>query len=279
MRKKNYRICECSFVDLYIWSHKFDTSMCISDGFFFSRARLGGRYSYMLPIGEGDLKEAIGMLAGEAERGGQRLLLHCLTDEMIEELEAAMPGAFEYTPWRDSADYIYLADSLIDLSGKKLHSKRNFVNRFSREFEGRWHFEAIGEGNIADVCEFQLKWCRKNNCDGDIALVQEQVSINMLLDNYFTLGCFGGILYLDGEAIAFTIASALSEDTVVVQIEKADYEIPGAYQMINWLFARSSCRGFTYINREDDMGIDGLRRAKLSYSPHEIKMKYGASLR
>ena len=278
LSQNNYRLCESSFVDLFIWNNKNHFELSEKDGYLFARFLSGGKYRYLMPFGRGDLAGALGELIEDAKTHEDKLSLFCITDLMREQIEQALPGRFEFTDYRDWADYIYTAESLMTLSGKKLHGKRNFVNRFRKQNADEYSYEPISRDNMCDVWKFQKEWCRKNNGCSDESLVEEAQAIAAMLDHFEQLGAVGGMLRLKGKVIAFTIGSRISEDTIGVQIEKADADIPGAYQMINWEFANHEFRGYTYVNREEDMGMEGLRKAKLSYYPEIILTKHTAVL-
>lgn len=287
LKETNYRVTESSFVVLYIWRNKYGCDICIEDGFLYIRYTQDGESSYAFPMGNPtgqpadsparieELRRAIDKLERHCAEAGEDFSLGFMCDEMKDELDLAYPGRFEYEPFRDYADYLYTSESLISLAGKKLHSKRNFVNRFKAANEGRWSFEEITSGDLPAIYEYEKQWWRDNRTsEGDLAA--ENIAIKSLLDNMDALGAVGGMLKLDGKIIGFSVASGISEDTVDIHIEKAEWEIPGAYQTLNREFAERFCSGYKYINREDDMGLEGLRKAKLSYYPAEIKMKYGA---
>jgi len=276
LKNLEYHITESSFVDLFIWKDKYICQIATEDEFLFVRFRMEDEWLYVPPMGTGDFSAAIQKLDRHCEDSGEVLEMCYLTESMAEAVEAEFPGRFEIIPDRDAADYLYLAEKMITLAGKKLHSKRNFVNRFKAACEGRWSFETFNCDHLAEIRAYEKRWKRDNRTsEGD--LEAENVAINLLLDNMAELGSVGGILRLDGEIIGFSIGTPISKDTMGIQIEKADWEIPGAYQVLANEFAKQFCGGCTYINREDDMGLEGLRQAKLSYYPEQIIMKYVAS--
>jgi hypothetical protein len=275
LKGTNYRITEVSFAVLYIWRDKYGCEVCFDDGFLYVRYNFDNKYKYTFPIGKGDFRRALSGLEEHFAERGEELRLDLLCDEMREKLEEEFPGRFLFEELRDSADYIYRAESLSTLAGKKLHSKRNFINRFKLENEGRWSFDDIRAEDIGELNEYEKHWRRDNRTsEGD--LDAENRAIKELLSNMDRLGAFGGILRLDGRIIGFSVGSRLTGDTADVHIEKAEWMIPGAYQTLNNEFIKRFCGEYEYINREDDMGIEGLRKAKLSYYPDEIKMKYSA---
>ena len=173
----------------------------------------------------------------------------------------------ETSPEAQDALRASLAEKLATLSGKKLQSKRNLVNRFKAAYEGRWTYENMTKDNIKDAFAFHVHWCNLNGCALERDFQGETCAIVQALHNFDYLNLRGGLLRLDGEVIAFTFGCKATDDMYVVQIEKADSNIPGAYQMINQQFVQHECTGYQYVNREDDAGSEGLRKAKLSYRP------------
>ena len=190
-----------------------------------------------------------------------------------------MPNRFVFEENRDGADYVYYSKDLITLAGKKLHSKRNFINRFQKEYGDRYQFREIDDSKYQQVLAYHNEWCKQNDCKEDESLRGEICGQLAGLKNRQALGLKTGVLYLDGKVIAYSFGTQLSEDTFVVHIEKADHTIDGAYPMINKCFAEHHCQNVEFINREEDMGLEGLRKAKLSYHPAFILMKYCATLK
>lgn len=274
LSKVCYRVCETSFATYFLWDEKYQFEICIRNGFLFVRFYEDGVF-YLPPIGEGDFAAAVEELRCYCQEHGEVLRLAYLTAETVTMLEEAFPGQFEITLNRDSSEYLYLSERMISLAGKKLHAKRNFVNRFKREYEGRWFFEPITPENLCEVLDYEGRWRRDNRTsEGD--LEAERIVILKLLKNMDYLGSKGGILRLDGQIIGVSIGTPICGSTFDIQIEKAEWDIPGTYQMLFNEFAKAFCADYTYINREDDMGLEGLRKAKLSYDPDQIVLKYSA---
>lgn len=269
-------VTEESYSTYFLWDDKYKFEICFRDGFLFVRTRHREGYRYHAPFGEGDFAAAVDELRKHCDELGEPLLLSFVTEDVVKAINEVFPGQFDFTPDRDAADYVYLSERLITLSGKKLHSKRNFVNRFRKDYEGRWAFEPIGPDNLCEVFEYENRWQRDNRTsEGD--LEAEKQVIKKLLSNMDYLEAVGGLLRLDGRIIGFSLGTAINEEVFDVQIEKAEWEIPGAYQVLNNEFAKTFCAGYKYINREDDMGLEGLRKAKLSYYPDKIIMKYSGT--
>jgi len=178
---------------------------------------------------------------------------------------------------RDNADYVYSCGDLIRLAGRKFDGKRNHLKNFYRNFESV--FEKITPEMIPAIKDFQERWCRERMCEDDLSLANESKAVMEVLDNYTGLPVFGGVLKIKGEIQAFTVASELNSETAVVLFEKARPELRGIYQAINQQFCENMLSGYKWINREQDSGDEGLRRAKLSYNPARLEMKYILRLR
>lgn len=276
----NDRLCEHCFTDLFIWKDHYDTQVCFFDGFVLVKSATwpDKRPTYLAPVGKGDIKAAVEVLMQDAAERGIPFVMHGASERGMAEIEAAMPDVFQWTEVRDSADYIYLSQRMISLAGKKLQSKRNYVNRFHREHDGHWTYEVMDHDNMKDAFAFHLKWEERNGRGGgsEADSSGETKAITLLMDHFDELGLRGGIIRIDGNIVAFSMGCPMSEDTFDIQIEKADADISGAYAIINQEFARRNCADYTYINREDDLGLEGLRRAKLSYRPEMLAKKFTA---
>ncbi len=193
--------------------------------------------------------------------------MYNVTPDNFELLEKWYPGRFQIEYERDNADYVYESEKLAALPGKKLHGKRNHVNKFKSIYANRWSYESISRENVEECFQMALRWRNDNGCNEDLEKNAEMCVTLNALRLFEELGLTGGVLRVDGEIVAFTIGEPVCSDTFVVHIEKAYAEIPGAYNMINQQFVEHECMDYTYVNREEDTGAEGLRRAKLSYRP------------
>jgi hypothetical protein len=264
------RTSESSFTAMFSWSHKNKIKITEKDGFLYRLADVEKPF-YLFPLGgDGDHERAMAVIEQDAKERGYQLIYRAITEDQKD----LMGNGFAFTENRGAADYIYNAQDLIELRGRAYHSKRNFISRFEREND--WSFEGITDDNINEVWEFQDKWCRKNDCASNVGLQEEATCIAILLYNLENLEAYGGLLRADGKVAAFTLGSQVGGETLEVHVEKADYEITGVYQMINREFAKCHAADLKYINREEDLGLENLRKAKLSYHPIEIAMKYSA---
>lgn len=267
-----YRLYDHSFVCHYIWQETYPVYYAWQDGVLYVQYRFPGSVIYQMPLGAGDkLAEAVELIRQDAEEQGVEFAMISINDQMKEELEAAMPGKLRFEESRDQADYMYEVEALRELRGKKLHSKRNFVNRFQTAYEGEYEIVTLTAAHRDEVLAFEEKWMAARDEDEDYR--REAVAIRRAFDDFDDLGMTGVALRLQGEMIAFALGSRINGDTILEDFEKA-LDIPGAYQMINNAFMKICGEGYTYVNREEDMGIEGLRKAKLSYVPAYLNMRY-----
>ena len=203
--------------------------------------------------------------------------MYNLTPEHFAQLEEWYPGRFRIEYDRDSADYVYESEKLATLSGKKLHSKRNHINKFKALYDGRWTYEPVTAENVEECFQMALKWRDQNGCEDDPEKRGEICVTMNALRLFEELELKGGILKIDGEVVAFTIGEPVCSDTFVVHIEKAFADVEGAYPMINQQFVQHECGDYLYVNREEDTGAEGLRKAKLSYRPVFMVEKGGVT--
>lgn len=275
-----YYLCEHCFVDLYMWQDHYHTQICIFEDFLLVKMKPANNIMdtfYLAPIGHGDLKKAILAIEADAEARNIPFLMVSIAEPMIERIEAVLPQRFFFEHGtEDGDDYIYLAEKMRTLKGKKLQSKRNLVNRFCTEYEGRWAFEEMKANALDEVLAFHAEWCKKRGRVEGQGFEGETRALRRVLPHMDRLDTKGGILRLDGNIIAFTLGTQSTKDMYVIQIEKAEADVSGAYQMINQQFAQRFCQEVTYINREEDLGLEGLRKAKKSYYPVMRGVKYAA---
>lgn len=268
LQKSDCRFCEFSFGNIYCWSSIFGTELAVSDGLIITKN--GQNYSY--PKGSGDKENAIETLI---KKGLKKL--YALSENDCAELIKLFPDMFDIEPRQKAFDYVYLSEKLQTLSGKKLASKRNHINAFLAD--GEWQTKQITSADRDILLKFNRKWC-KNYCEYiNSSLKDEMCATECGINNFETLGYRGLMLYKNGELTAYSFGEPINADTFCVHVEKADPKVRGAYQMINREFVRTFCTDFTYVNREDDAGDEGLRRAKLSYCPTDIGNKFIAKYR
>lgn len=272
------RGCEYAFANLYLWGRQQTAFLhgCVA---FFSH--FYGRSVYPYPIGSGDRRAVIEEILRDARDRGIPCRITGMTDADREELERWFPGRFLLRTSRDGFDYVYAIDDLADLKGRKYQKKRNHANRFRAEHPD-YQVIPLNVCNIPRAQHMVNDWYRtrmKEDPHGDYML--ENIALARAFQNYGALG-MEGILLLDGDQVlAVTMGSRMAADTFDVHFEKAREDVEGAYTVVNQEFARYlrlKHPDIQFLDREDDMGLEGLRKAKLSYNPHHLVEKHSGTL-
>jgi hypothetical protein len=271
--------CDFSFANMCSWSFFYDSEFAIVDHLLLIRFFIGTngnrRRAYMHPAGTGDLRNAIRLLEEDAQATGQPLRMLGITPNMKQELESALPGQFTYHLETDFFDYIYLRTDLETLTGKRYQSKRNHINKFKNTHTYSYH--PLTPETVDECIQTEQLWLNENaNPENQAALTLEQRSINFALTHHAPLGITGGLVRVDGHIAAFTYGFPINHNTFGVHAEKALAAYEGLYNLINHEFAAHIPPQYLYVNREEDLGIPGLRRAKQSYHPAILLQKYTA---
>lgn len=272
------RNCDLSFSNLCSWRFLYNTQFAIVHGFLVFKFWAKDQLAFMTPIGSGDLQVVLKELIEDAREENQHFCMLGVCSNMCDDLEAFLPGQFTFHKDRDYADYIYLRSDLATLKGKKFQAKRNHINRFRNTYPD-YKYTPITPDHIQECLELEAEWCKVNRCDQQEGTGNERRALIYALHNFEALGLTGGILYVNDKIVAFTFGMPINHETFGVHVEKADTNIDGAYAMINYEFANRIPEQYTYINREEDLGLEGLRKAKLSYQPVTILEKYMACLK
>ena len=272
------RGCEYSFANLYLWGRQ-RAAFHAGNLVFFSQFNRQSVYPF--PLVRGDLKESLDAIIHDAQTRDIPCRLTSLSKEDCDTLEQYYPGRFRFHTDRDSFDYIYAIDDLADLKGRKYQRKRNHINRFRQNYPD-YTVEPLTDENTLDAVLLLQKWYADRELADPLADFQmEQAAIFKALRNRSELGIEGLLLKHNGRTLAMTMGSHLSETTFDVQFEKALEEADGAYPTINQEFARylrAKYPKLQWLDREDDLGLEGLRKAKLSYEPHHLIEKHWACL-
>jgi Uncharacterized conserved protein len=264
LQKYPSRSCDRTFANIYLWAKHYHVEYALVNEVLLFRVKGEDACSFAYPVGEASkIKELFDYLL---ENCDGEFTLYSVTETQFAQLEEWYPEEFTIEFDEDLADYVYEAEKLKSLSGKKLHSKRNHINKFKAE-HAQWSYEPITEDNYEECFQMSLKWREENEMEEDEEKRYELAVTQNALRLMKELDLLGGVLRVEDNIVAFTIGEAISEDTFVVHIEKAFAEIQGAYPMINQQFVLHEGGKYQYINREEDMGVPGLRRAKQSYRP------------
>lgn len=252
---------EHTFTNLFIWQNTRPISIFTSGQIMaFLHETNEGVSLFGNPTGSIDfdeLKESIEKKTQKSFLGAQRITNSVSADT-----------GYLVDADRDNADYVYKRTDLADLEGKRFHAKRNLITQF--EANNSYTYEEIDESNVEGVLKFQDRWCEERKCGTSPGLCDEYRAAKTLLENYSDLDAFGALIRINGRIEGYTIGERLNENTAVIHLEKASTAFKGLYQLINQRFAKRHLNDFEFINREQDLGIAGLRKAKESYHPDHI---------
>ena len=275
----DYEACEYCFNTLFMWQHLYKTGYYIGDGFAVIVAEYEGDTFSILPLAKKeDMLGVIKFIVEYFEKENKKIYFRGITKEVVEVLKVDYPGKFEYIEERDLFDYIYDGESMRTLAGRKNVKKRNHINYFLKEYADRFEYRQLDENDFDDCLEVMNEWTsnKEENNAVDEDMEEELIGIKKLFANYSVLKDrlkIGGI-FIDNKLQAFTMGEYLNPDMALIHIEKANPNIRGLYPYINQQFLVNEFRDAEFVNREEDMGIEGLRKAKLSYHPVRFVEKY-----
>ena len=264
------RNCNYTFANLVGWQFLYYTEVCVLENIVVLRYTFDGQRAYMVCTSEALSLELIEALIDDSNGD---LTLIGLEDSQVAQLSARLscvPFSFSVEPVRDQYDYIYRRTDLTTLHGKHLNAKRNHIHRFRAEHPD-FEYRPL-RPEFFDECRRLTEIWQEDKDASDTIDVEKQV-METIFSNWDALGMIGGCIFVDGRMVAFTYGSVVTTDTFDVCVEKADRHVEGAFAIINQQFAEHLPEQYIYLNREEDMGIPGLRQAKLSYHP-EILLTY-----
>lgn len=271
--------CALSFGNLNMWGEQW---AAIVYNQLIVLSKYNNRFMYHFPLGAGDKKPALEAIIQDAKEREIPFYMISITQENATTLESLFPGKFDIRFQRDSFDYVYEIDKLADLKGRKYHRKRNHYNNFCKRMPD-FYVESVSCENIEKAKEFIAQWYADRLAESpDKDYHGEQKALLKCYENYERLEMESLLLYHDGKILAFTMGSRISPNTFDVHFEKARWDVEGAYTAINSEFAkyiRNKYPEVEFLNREEDMGLEGLRKAKESYFPHHMVEKAVATLK
>lgn len=278
--------CDLSFANLISWKFLYNTQFAIVNDYLVFRFHFGQQPAYMMPLPKPQLQEdgtykvvacdecsveVFKAIREDAIAMGCPFMMKGVCHFMLDLIEEHFPNEFAVEPNRDSADYIYTREKLINLSGKKLQSKRNHINKFKNLYP-QYQYKELTQEMIPQCIELERQWRRVSKDDNNEENLNESLSLEMrsmtrAFNRWEELGLIGGTIWVDNKLVAFTYGCPINQSTFDVCVEKADANYEGAFTIINQEFVKHLPEQYFYINREEDMGSEGLRRAKLSYYP------------
>ena len=282
-RSRYYENSGYTFTNFFMWRKMRDYHWAIEDDVLYIFSSNEEIFAAWQPICEPEkMQDAITKILRvvEEQRGDKKFMFVVVEKIFADELARYPHAEFDITPERDRFDYVYLAQDLISLSGRKFHGKKNHLNAFRKEYPDA-RYVSITEKIIPKCREELNNWYemqRRANPDNAF-ICYEQAAIHEIFDHFDAFKLKGGAIMIDNKVVAFTFGERLNSDTAVIHVEKADLNIRGIYAAINQNFVEHEWSDMIYINREEDMGIDGLRRAKESYRPVKLIEKFNAQLK
>ncbi len=274
--------CQHSFAAMFCMANKYGDSLCEKDGWLFiHRAGISSKTerAYLFPMGDNSdevrLGHAIEAIIEDAHNHGAAVRFETLTAAAKDAVVRLFPGVFSVTALRDYSEYIYTYDKLANLSGHQMASKRQDINTFYRTYGNSVRIEKIKDKHLDEIRSFQKIWLdNRLNGEEDVQLDYENIAIQLGLSNFAELDLSGIVIYIDNVMRGYAYGAPLSQNSYDVMIEKGDRRIADIYRVLNRDLVRLCCGQYRYINREEDVGNEGLRCAKLSYKPDILLEKY-----
>jgi hypothetical protein len=265
------QISEFTYTNLFIWRNCYQSEISRFHNFLCLFSQQGENSFFFPPIGEGDVIECY-----------QRLLQYLVGKATFPKIVRIPESVVRQIEWkstgmkveldRGQCDYVYLVQDLIELKGRKYHRKRNHIKQFKGTYS--YQYIPLTPEWIPQCLQLETEWCDLRHCEASPGLLNESSAIKEAFTHFEELGVKGGAILINGKVEAFTLGDPLNLESVVIHIEKANPAYEGLYPTINQAFLEHEWSGFTYVNREQDLGEEGLRKAKESYFPHHLVNKY-----
>lgn len=266
------QISELTFTNLFMWRHHYRPCWRIyKDCLLVVFHPADGKEPFGLPPqGQGDKAAALDFFMQDMDQAGWDPRLCRASADFVEKF--VEPAAYQAAMDPSNSDYIYLSNDLMKLSGRRFHQKKNNLNKFLKNY--KFEYRALDTELVNSVLSMQEAWCELRDCEENPGLLDEDHAIFEALRQFGTLDYSGGAILIENKVEAFSLGEALNQKTAVIHTEKANPEMPGLYAAINQQFCRHAWADMEFINREQDLGISGLRAAKQSYNPHHMVDKY-----
>lgn len=270
LKESQPQISELTFTNLFVWNDSEPVQISrVGETMLLQRKKPRDEKTFLLPpLGKQSITSVLKILRTLKLGNYQVPPLYGITPEQSQQMSKE---GVRIEPDRDNWDYVYLTSDLADLPGDKYHPKRNLIKRCLSRY--KCEYVPIEQLEINDCLQLQTQWCNLRTCNMVPGLEAENTAIKTTFDNYEYLNVFGGAIYVDDILEAFTLAESLNNETAVIHFEKANPEIEGLYQVINQWFCQKTLKDFKFVNREQDLGVSGLRKAKQSYYPHHMVEK------
>jgi len=269
------QISEFTFTNLFIWRHAYQIKISRLQNFLCLLSEQGESSFFFPPIGEGDVIECYQSLLQYLGRKVTLPKIVRVPEAGVAQIDWKTSGMKAELD-RNQCDYVYLTQDLIELKGRKYHRKRNHIKQFQEKYS--YQYIPLTPEWISQCLQLEAEWCDLRHCEASPGLLNESFAIKEAFTHFGELGVKGGAILINGKVEAFTMGDPLNPETVVIHIEKANPAYEGLYPTINQAFLEHQWSGYTYVNREQDLGEEGLRKAKESYFPHHLVNKYTITL-
>jgi hypothetical protein len=269
------QISEFTFNNLFMWRDCYQIRISRFQKFLCLLSDREKSPFFFPPIGEGDVIECYQSLLHHLEGKGITPKIFRAPEAVVDQFDWKTSGLKAELD-RSQCDYVYLTQDLIELKGRKYHRKRNHIKQFQEKYS--YQYISLTPEWIPQCLQLETEWCDLRHCEASPGLLNESVAIKEAFTHFEELGVKGGAILINGKVEAFTLGDPLNSETVVIHIEKANPAYEGLYPTINQAFLENQWSGYTYVNREQDLGEEGLRKAKESYFPHHLVNKYVVTL-
>ena len=269
------QISEFTFTNLFIWRQCYQIKISRLQHFLCLLSDRGEDSFFFPPIGEGDVIKCCQALLQYLELKTTLRKIARVPAAVVSQINWKSEGMKAELD-RSQCDYVYLTQDLIELKGRKYHRKRNHIKQFQEKYS--YQYIPLTPEWISQCLQLETEWCDLRHCEASPGLLNESVAIKEAFTHFDELGVKGGAILINGKVEAFTLGDPLNPETVVIHIEKANPAYEGLYPTINKAFLEYQWSGYTFVNREQDLGEEGLRKAKESYFPHHLVNKYVVTL-
>jgi hypothetical protein len=264
-------ISEMTFTNLFIWRCYYQFQVASGQEFVTLRAQPQGANPFFFPpIGKGNTQSWVLDCLNFFENQGIPPRFERIPASLVSELSYF--SGLQVVADRDNSDYVYPISKLIRLSGNKYHTLKNHINRFNKKYT--WEYLPLTPNLMEECLILQEEWCRSKKCVEHHNLLNEDQAIVEAIKKMNLLNYKGGVIRINKKVEAFTLGELLNPETVVIHIEKANPELPGLYPVLQQQFLEREWSLIPFVNREQDLGIEGLRKSKLSYHPEFMMDKF-----
>lgn len=267
-----HNACDYTPTNIIMWGDEYNTEIAFDDSDLYIKYNVDGMTFFGIPFVMTGMKKGIENLIKYTEDNNIELAIGDVEPEIFAIIDRIYPGQFKVTYQRDGADYVYNIKDMAELSGKKYHGKKNHINKFMKTYNN-WCYEKMSDDNINECIDMVKEWRAKNVCVDDVEKADEICIMINSIKNRERLGLIGGLIRANDRVVAVTLGGAINDEMFDINFEKAFSDVPGAYPMINQQFIINELMNYKYVNREEDMGLDGLRKAKESYLPEFMVQK------